>query len=802
MTALVYALGAALIGALMRRWRPDLAWRTVAAYVLAVAGYFAAPLFTSAHQVPMDIPYHLLPWKEVSPQAGPPRNQLLTDVVWQMLPFRTLVRERLLHGEAPLWTNDLGTGQPLLGDAQSAPFAPLHLLALPLPAAKALTVAAAWQMLLALLCMHALLHRLGAGTAGCVLAALAFSWSTFAIAWGYHPGGMAAAWLPGLLLAVLLTADGASGGVGALVAFAAGMALSGHPETLAQCALGAAILAAGLTAGAAPGGRLACWRRFVLAAGLAACLCAPVLLPLAASIPESQRAAAVRLNPLQQQPMAFSPRSLITVLQPGYYGSPRDHVWMAPPVPPTNFNEICTAYAGLLPLGLALAGAFAGGFGGGRRPAWIMAGGLAALAIALRAPVIHAAYFRLPVIGQGSTGRLTLFWVTAVAIVSGLTLELWVSGRGRRWAATAALLAVAAGFAALPPPPAPWERAAWIAGLAGAAGALAALHLPPLRRWFPWVVVGGAGLELLVLMGRYQPVVPAALDLAPPPAVRFMQAQRAAEPTARIAAAGWDLVPNLNVLYGLWDVRSDDPMHPADVTRMLAARLMGKSGWPPQQLTLAPGRWDQTFLNYLGVRHFLAPHGEALPAPWQKVFEGVGGAVWRNPHALPPFIFPKRLRRLPDRGAALAAAMTSERLRTVAVTCDAAVDTAEQQGEVSGIQALANGFDLAVSSPTGGVVASSVSFATGWRATAGGKPARVVEVNAGFLGIQLPAGTQRVELRYRPFGWTLGWALCGLAAAAWAVYGGWRRRALRPAARQEERSPGGPPAISGSSQAT
>jgi hypothetical protein len=770
MTALVYALGAALLGALMRRWRPDLAWRTVLAYGMVVAAYFGAPLFTGAHQVPMDIPYQLLPWKEVMPQGGPPRNQLLTDIVWQMLPFRTLVRERLIHVEAPLWTNDLGTGQPLLGDAQSAPFAPLHLLALPLTAAKAMTVAVAWQMLVAMLCMHALLRRLGAGTAGCVLAALAFSWSTFAIAWAYHPGGMAAAWLPGLLLGLLLTAEGARGGLGGLVAFAAGMALSGHPETLAQCSLAAVIVAVGLTAGVAPGSRLAFWRRFVLAAGLAACLCAPVLLPLAAAIPESQRAASVRVNPFQQQPMAFSPRSLITSLQPGYYGSPRDHVWEAPPKPPSNFNEMCTAYAGLLPLGLALAGSLAGG----RRCVWILVGGIAALAIALRAPVLHEVYFRLPVIGQGSTGRLTIFWVTAVAIVSGLTLERWQESRGRRWVATAALLLVAAVFAALPPPPAYWERAAWIAGLAGAAVALAGLHLPPLRRWFPWLVVAGAGLELLVLMGRYQPVVPAELDLAPPPAVQFLQAQRSLDPTERVAGAGWDLVPNLNALYGLWDARSDDPMRPADVTRVLAERLMGKSGWP-QQLTLAPGRFDQRFLNYLGVRHFLAPHGEALPEPWQKEFEGVGGVVWRNPQALPLFTFPRRLRRLPDRDAALAAALTSQHLRAVAILCDAAADTAEQQGEVRGIHALANGFDLEVSSPTGGVVASSVSFATGWRGTASGKQARVVEVNAAFLGVQVPAGTHRVELRYRPLGWTLGWVLCGLAAAAWGAHGAWRR---------------------------
>jgi hypothetical protein len=42
---------------------------------------------------------------------------LLSDVPLQTLPLRALVRERLLRLEAPLWTHELGTGQPLAGNA-------------------------------------------------------------------------------------------------------------------------------------------------------------------------------------------------------------------------------------------------------------------------------------------------------------------------------------------------------------------------------------------------------------------------------------------------------------------------------------------------------------------------------------------------------------------------------------------------------------------------------------------------------------------------------------------------------------
>ena len=234
-------------------------------------------------------------------------------------------------------------------------------------------------------------------------------------------------------------------------------------------------------------------------------------------------------------------------------------------------------------------------------------------------------------------------------------------------------------------------------------------------------------------------------------------------------------------------------MRPADASRVLAERLMGRTDWP-QQIVLPPDRWDQGWLSYLAVRHFLAPHGKALPEPWRQEFDGAGGTVWRNPEALPLFLFPARLRRLPGHAAALAATVTNQRLATDAVVGDgpasdaaasgaaasgaaasgAAADTALPRGEVRAIRPRPNGFDLDVSSPTGGVVASSVSFARGWRGTAGGRQARVVEVNSAFLGVQVPAGTHRVELRYRPLGWTAGWLLCGLAAAAWGAHGGWK----------------------------
>src|SRR5262249_28865554 len=154
---------------------------------------------SSRLQVPTDLAYRLLPWKEMSERPVVPGNELLSDVLVQTLPVRTLVRERMLRGAAPLWAHEMATGQPLLGNAQSAAFSPLGLITLPLPAVDALPVMAALRLFLSLLLTDGLVTALGAGRAGAAFAAVAFTFSVFSICWAYHPHGMAMAWLPGIM---------------------------------------------------------------------------------------------------------------------------------------------------------------------------------------------------------------------------------------------------------------------------------------------------------------------------------------------------------------------------------------------------------------------------------------------------------------------------------------------------------------------------------------------------------------------------------------------------------------------------
>jgi hypothetical protein len=287
------------------------------------------------------------------------------------------------------------------------------------------------------------------------------------------------------------------------------------------------------------------------------------------------------------------------------------------------------------------------------------------------------------------------------------------------------------------------------------------------------VAVAALGLDLGLLLVRYHPT--STLGLAAPAALARLadEAQQAPEPF-RVMAEGRDLEPDLGALYGLWDPRGYDPMRPANAA-LVAGRgflLRFKVG---RELRVESRRFPvhaQRMFDYLGVRYLLARHQRRVPPPWEPAWNDTGGRVWRNPRALPLFFLPATARREPAGDKALELALGNRDFAASGVAEGTpAAPSRPQSGTVRIERVLPNGFDLEVATATGGLVASSVAYADGWRLelVEGPGPATLRRVNGGFTGFEVGPGRHRVRLDYRPAGWTWGLALAGTALLVAAV---------------------------------
>lgn len=702
--------------------------------------------------VPIDIAAATLP----RPAGGPRpvvENPLRNDVAFEVWPFRAVVRRALLAGDAPLWAHELGTGQPLLGNIQSAPFSPFTLLALPFQPLRAVGVSAFLAALLAAAGAAALARRLGAtGVLSC-LAGICFALSGWMSAWSGWRNAEVAAWLPALILALLEVSRGLSYRALAWLSLCiAGCLLSGHPGTVWLVALATGVVA------------LASLRRpRVIAAVAASCLlglliAAPAIVAAVAAVPESVRAHAVRKA---QSGSDLEPAMLQGAVAPLAHGSPREWTWTGPVGVASNFNEL-VSWTGVVPLVLALAGLVGGPVGLRRRARWIVAGGGVALLVAAGvSPFVDIAWW-LPGLREAHPGRMALLWTLAIALAASLSLTSITSSRPQ------CTLAVVLGVVEL--------VCLVLLGTGGGAGE---------RRWLLVTVVGLVAFLAALLARAPRPVVVALaliataadltllrLNLVPTfpahfevPAAFVTATEEARRAGGRIVGDGPGLRANLVAVFGVGDPRGRDPMRPVRSERFLLA-----TGWEQGRTSFAElqgvGSVTPAVLGYLDVRWLVGPLGHRPPRRWQRVVATDGVGLWHEPTTLGLFRVPEQI--VPSRAIWAAVARNDDFSKTAFVELDQGVAASRQTPGAVAVVQRPNGFELTLDSPARAptVVASSVTWAPGWRARPGargpGEEARVVRVNGAFLGIVAAPGTSRLTLEYQPPWWTASLWMCAL----------------------------------------
>jgi len=578
----------------LRRWFAPLPWRVIATSLVLVLGFLHGAVFTTRLPVPVDEVVRGDPYRGVF-GAVESRNPLTNDTVKQILPWMQVVREELRAGRLPLWNRYQFSGYPLLGNGQSAPFAPIFLATLFVPLPGQIVAMAGLKIFLSLIFGWLFLREEGVSPAAALFGSAIFAFSVFQTVYLYYPMATVTSLLPAAAFAVVGCArHGTRRWLLLLALVAAAIMSSGHPESALHIAIACGVLL--LLERRNP-------VRAIAAAFLGLALSAPAWLPVVEQALLSVRAASLAVETRG----AFDRNLAWLFLNPDGFGNPSRGNWQWI----YNYSIVAPTYLGLLPLALCAAARR------GRELALVTIGVLFFLVAMNWTPIGHAVN-AIPPFTLVAMDRLRFVIVFFVAIVAARAVDR-VSVRV---AIASAVLVLAAGWLLH----AKWQVTLGWTSAAGIAAVLLFWIAFVLRRELaPVAALGAIVLELFVFNSGFNTLTSRAYYRPPLPILSRLHELTRGEPV-RIVGHDWTLLPNAAAQYGLEDVRGSDPMALASYARFFRTIAVDD----PSSDVLRVQNADSPGLAFLGVRFLLTgPSYTASPA-WTLRYEGPEGRLYES----------------------------------------------------------------------------------------------------------------------------------------------------------------------------
>ncbi|MEY2549557.1 MAG: hypothetical protein QOD64_2139 [Verrucomicrobiota bacterium] len=570
-----------------------------------------------------DVPKLIAPWSASAPGLTKYTvlNMETQDMPMLLVPWAHQVREAWKIGQVPLWNALAGCGYPLLANAESAAFSPLRILALPLPLGYAMTAEAAMKMLVALTFMF-LYCRRRYGVLPSSIAAIAYGFGPFVVAWLHGAQSSAACLLPAVLYQIDLLVERRTYARFAMTAvIGATVGFCGHPETAVHILL----LAIAYVLWIVIVEKQRAFLPALAGAGAVAFLLAlPMVIPFAESVQASTRFADMKAAGSE---VPFSDAtSLALLVQPRLYGTRPGNPWG-----PAG-AETVTGFAGILGIAAII------GIGidtiarrrfGERELFFVVAAIGIFILLANVKPAVAALH---AIIGLAAHARLRFLfaWILAVLIAAALdrlrTIPFAIG------LASAALLMGA--IMMRTPFPGDAARHDGLVSMIPSAIVLvlAAIALIPRARTLASLLLVVAVIaEMWPLTIGWNSAFPLSTFYPRTPLIDAVL--RYHRPGFdRVTGIGNVLFPNTNAMFGIEDARIHDPMEPANYVRFIGSAITHEyyKTWVDEASPI---------LDRLNVRWLMTEPGRQLKdmSRYVLLYAGPDGRLYENLHVLPRF---------------------------------------------------------------------------------------------------------------------------------------------------------------------